>query len=94
MVDENMLNEETQKTNLEESSEVELEHKKKHHKKKHHKKHHKGHHIEQKETHDLVMTKTEDKVEKKAAPAPAAPPVAKSLLATKAKNQDDFEKYS
>ena len=50
--------------------------------------------MEQKESHDLVMTKTEDKVEKKAAPAPAAPPVAKTLLATKNKDEDHFEKYS
>ena len=38
------------------------------------------------------MTKTEDKIPK--APAPAAPPVAKSLLATKEKSKDDFDKYS
>jgi hypothetical protein len=41
----------------------------------------------------MIMTKVEDK----AAPKPvvaAAPPVAKSLLATKAKSQDDFDKYA
>jgi len=42
------------------------------------------------------MTATEDKVPKVTAPAPApAPaPVAKSLLATKSKNQDDFDKFA
>jgi hypothetical protein len=44
----------------------------------------------------MIMTKVEDKVEDKA-PKPvvvAAPPVAKSLLATKAKSQDEFDKYA
>jgi len=40
----------------------------------------------------MIMTKVEDK--KPAPPAPASPPVAKSLLATKAKNADDFDKYA
>jgi len=82
------------KTNLEESTD--LEHKKKHHKKHHNKKHHGKHHKEQKESHDLVMTATEDKVPKVTAPAPppAPAPVAKSLLATKSKNQDDFDKFA
>jgi hypothetical protein len=41
------------------------------------------------------MTQNEEKaVVAPKAPAPAAPPVAKSLLGTKAKNQDDFDKYA
>ena len=40
------------------------------------------------------MTKTEDKIETPKVPVKAAPPVAKTLLATKEKNKDDFDKYA
>jgi hypothetical protein len=49
LIAENMLNEQTQKTNLEESSLLDLEHHKK--PKKHHHKHHKKHHKHKHHSH-------------------------------------------
>jgi len=85
------------KTNLEE-----MNHHKHHTTKKHKKAHHaKKHH--QKAAHSLMQTSEEKtatkKVEKKveapvAKKAPMPAPKAKNLIATKATNQDEFDKYS
>merc|ERR1712127_707416 len=79
MIAENLESQQTQKTNLEESSAAEQT------ATKHHKKHHgKKHHHKKPKAQAAVMV----------AAKPSAAPKASNLIATKAKAQDDFDKFS
>merc|ERR1712127_312162 len=79
MIAENLVSQQTQKTNLEESSAAEQT------ATKHHKKHHgKKHHHKKPKAQAAVMV----------AAKPSAAPKASNLIATKAKDADQFDKFS
>jgi hypothetical protein len=97
LVAEDMMNEQTQKTNLEESQMLGSQlhkHVKKAHKKsgKHHKKTHHAKDTEaKKETASVAPVVA---VQIAQAPVVHAAPAAKNLLATKSVGQDSFDKFS
>jgi hypothetical protein len=79
MIAENLESQQTQKTNLEESSAAEQT------ATKHHKKHHgKKHHHKKPKAQAAIMV----------AAKPSAAPKTSNLIATKATSQDDFDKFS
>lgn len=102
MVAEKIESEQTQKTNLEESVEAEVEqrhkHKHRHHKKQHghHHKHGHGHHHKHGHHQHKApeQAKPVEHTEQKPVVAHIAPPTAKALVKTRAKSQDQFDKFS
>jgi len=89
----NMIeNQQTQKTNLEESSTVEQSAHKKHHKKHHHKKHH--HHEKPVQHENVVIKAVETQAVAVKKEAPKSAPASKSLISTKATDAAEWAKWS
>merc|ERR1719272_2458982 len=85
-------NQQTQKTNLEESSTVEQSAHKKHHKKHHHKKHH--HHEKPVQHENVVIKAVETQAVAVKKEAPKSAPASKSLISTKATDAAEWAKWS